>query len=310
MRWRKTTLIGVGLLGGSLGLALRGLSLAKTPNPSRGRLADKVVGYVRRPQSVQECLDCEVVDEATLNLKQAVEEADLVVFCTPVAQMAAIAREIAPFLAPDALVTDVGSVKGPLVREMEAALGGNAAQFVGSHPMAGSERAGPGASCGKLFDGRVCAVTPGNGSDPEKIRKASELWRSVGASVLEIDPDAHDALVARSSHMPHLLAAHLTDRVLGSGLLKDQAALCAGGFESATRVASGSPEMWRDIVISNRAHMVGEVRAFALALERFALLLERGDGEGVLAFYQNAKQLHDQWLSQAANLGGAAKSSK
>lgn len=310
MRWEKTTLIGVGLLGGSLGLALKGLLSANNPHPSRGRLAEKVVGYVRRPPSVKECLDFAVVDDATLDLKQAVEGADLVVFCTPVAQMAAIAKEIVPFLAPNALVTDVGSVKGPLVREMEAALGSKARQFVGSHPMAGSEQVGPGAAFGSLFDGRVCAVTPGAESESGRVQMASELWQSVGATLLTIDPDTHDALVARSSHMPHLLAAHLTDRVLGADMLNQQAALCAGGFESSTRVASGSPEMWRDIVISNRAHMVGEVRAFALALERFALLLERGDGEGVLAFYQNAKQLHDQWLLSATNLGGAAKSAK
>lgn len=310
MRWRKTTLIGVGLLGGSLGLALKGLLSAKNPHPTRGRLAAKVVGYVRQEKSVKECLDLEVVDDATTDLRMAVEEAELVVFCTPVAQMPAIANKIAPFLAPNALVTDVGSVKGPLVREMEGALEDKAAQFVGSHPMAGSERVGPGAACGNLFDRRICAVTPGKRSNPEKVRTASELWRSVGAILLEIDPDVHDALVARSSHMPHLLAAHLTDRVLGSNMLESQAALCAGGFESATRVASGSPEMWRDIVISNRVNMVAEIRAFQEALGRFALLLDRGDGAEVLAFYKNAKELHDQWLAKAANLGAAAKSTK
>lgn len=282
-----------------MGLALRGFVTAKKPWANRDRLSGKVVGMVRRAESVGECAGLGVVDEATTDLAAAVSGADLVVFCTPVAQMAGLASRMKKFLDPGALVTDVGSVKGPLVEEMEKALGGKAGQFVGSHPMAGSERVGPKAARGNLFEGRVCAVTPGRRSDPARVEKVLELWRSVGATVLTMDPGGHDRLVARSSHMPHLLAAHLVHQVLGAHALPQQAALCAGGFRGATRVASGSPEMWRDIVLSNRDNMLLEIASFREALGRFEALLKRGDGEAALDFFQRAKALRDQWVAES-----------
>jgi prephenate dehydrogenase len=241
MHWRKVTLLGVGLLGGSLGMALR-----------KRRLADRVHGYVRRQASIQECLQAGAVDSASTNMAEAVGNADLIVLCTPLAQMSALARAALEDVAKGAVVTDVGSVKGQLVAELEPLFRTREATFIGSHPMAGSEKMGVSAAREDLFQNAVCVVTPTANSPADLISRTEDLWKSVGARILRLSPETHDELVARSSHLPHVLAAHLARYVLDPSHVKEQSQLCANGFRDSTRIASGSPEMWRDIVMMNK----------------------------------------------------------
>ena len=284
VRWKRITLVGVGLLGGSLGLALR-----------RRRLADTVVGYVRRPASIGECERLGAVDRATLDLESAVAGAELVVLCTPLAQMRPLVERALPALGRGAIVTDVGSVKASVVRDLEALVAKAGAHFVGSHPMAGAEKMGVTAARADLFANAVCVVTSTRRSNRVAVRKVEQLWKSVGGRLLRLSPETHDELVSRSSHLPHTVAAVLANLVLGPRQPKAQALLCANGFRDTTRIASGSPEMWRDIALANRANLAAALDAFIGDLRKLRALLKRGDAEALLAFFEQAKRRRDEW---------------
>lgn len=288
MHFPKVTLVGVGLLGGSLGLALK-----------QRKLAGRVEGYVRRDASIAECERLGVVDRATIDLLAAVKDADLVVFCTPIAQMRALAEKCAPALKPGALVTDVGSVKGGVVAELEPLFSKAGAQFIGSHPMAGAEKTGPAAARADLFEKAVCVVTPGAKTPPKVTQLMEEFWAAVGGRPLRLMPDQHDSLVARSSHLPHVVAAELANYVLSPAHPREQPALCATGFRDTTRIASGSPEMWRDIALANRKHLARALGVFIEDLQEFQRALEAGDAKAMDEFFETAKHRRDQWVGHA-----------
>jgi prephenate dehydrogenase len=288
VRWKKITLVGVGLLGGSLGLALR-----------KRRLAESVVGFVRRAASVTECEERGAVHVATRNLRQAVEGADLIVLCIPIAQMRPLVERMLPLLRPGVIVTDVGSVKGSVVRELEALVARAGAHFVGSHPMAGAEKMGVAAARADLFVGAVCVITPTRKSNPSAVRKVERLWKSVGSSLLRLTPAAHDDFVSRSSHLPHVVAAHLAHLILSPDQPKEQGMLCANGFRDTTRVAAGSPEMWRDITLANRQNLSRALETFTDRLQAFRRALKRGDAEAVAHFFEQARERREQWSKLA-----------
>lgn len=290
MPWEKVALIGVGLLGGSLGLALKQRGLAK-----------RVHGYVRRSSSVQECQDLDVVDEATQHLPSAVEGADLVILCTPLSQMRELAVGMVPALRHGAFVTDVGSVKASVVRQVEPLITGAGAHFVGSHPMAGSEKMGVRAAQPSLFVQAVCVITPTPRSSPEAVHAVKTLWHSVGAQVLTLSPEVHDEFVSRSSHLPHVVAAELANYVLSPAYPREQALLCANGFRDTTRIASGSPEMWRDIAVANRKNLARVLGVFIEDLQELQLALERADTKAITEFFETAKHRRDHWCSQNAS---------
>lgn len=290
VRFQKTTIVGVGLLGGSIGLAAR-----------QRRLAKEIAGYVRRIEGVAECAKFAAADYATTDLLAAVSGADLVILCTPLAQMRQLARQMVPALRRGAIVTDVGSVKASVVREIEALIHKSGAHFVGSHPMAGGEKIGMSAARADLFENAMCVVTPTKKSKPAALRKVEEFWRSLGCRVLRLTPDLHDALVSRSSHLPHVAAAALSRFVLDPKFPKHQAALCANGFRDTTRIASGSPEMWRDIALANRRHLSRAIDGMISDLQKFQRAMKTEDARAVAKFFENAKQLRDDWCACCAS---------
>lgn len=287
MHWQKITLVGVGLLGGSLGLALKQRGLAK-----------RVIGFVRRPASIDECLKKGAVDEATLELLPAVENADLVILCTPIAQMRELTEKMLPGLKRDAIVTDVGSVKGSVVHELEPLVGRAGAHFIGSHPMAGAEKMGVNAARADLFADAVCVVTPTPKSPAKAVRSLEEFWRSVGARPMRMKADLHDEFVSRSSHLPHVVAAELANYVLSPAHPKEQAQLCATGFRDTTRIASGSPEMWRDIALANRKNLARVLGVFIEDLQEFRLALEKADTKAIEEFFDLARQRREKWCGE------------
>jgi prephenate dehydrogenase len=292
VRLRKITIIGVGLLGGSIGLAARRRKLV----PPGG-----VAGFVRRAASLKDCEKAGAVDFATTDLLAAVWNADLVILCTPLAQMRSRVREMFPALKRGAIVTDVGSVKGSVVRELESLVAKAGAYFVGSHPMAGAEKTGVGAASAGLFVDAICVVTPTRKSNPAAVRKAEQFWKSLGARTLRLAPEQHDLFVGRSSHLPHVVAAALASCVLNPAEPKQQAALCANGFRDTTRIASGSPEMWRDIALANRKKLGRTLNYFVSDLRKFQRILAKADAKAVTRFFETAKSRRDHWCARCAS---------
>jgi prephenate dehydrogenase len=289
VRLRKITIVGVGLLGGSIGLAARRRKLVSPGG---------VAGFVRRAASLKDCEKAGAVDFATTDLLAAVWDADMVMLCTPLAQMRPRVKEMLPALKHGAIVTDVGSVKGSVVRELESLVAKAGAYFVGSHPMAGAEKTGVGAASAELFVNAICVVTPTRKSNPTAVRKTEQFWRLLGARTLRLTPEQHDLFVSRSSHLPHVVAAALAGYVLNPAQPKQQAALCANGFRDTTRIASGSPEMWRDIALANRKNLKRALEDFASDLKKFQRALAGADAKTITKFFETAKNRRDSWQRQ------------
>jgi prephenate dehydrogenase len=299
VRFQKITIVGVGLLGGSIGLAVK-----------RSRLAREVAGFVRRHASLKDCEKASAVDYATTDLLAAVSNADLVILCTPLSQMRSRVAEMLPALKRGAIVTDVGSVKASVVRELESLVQKSGAHFVGSHPMAGAEKTGVRAARADLFVNAVCVVTPTTRSGMAVVRKVEGFWKLLGARTLRLAPEQHDALVSRSSHLPHIVAAALANLVLDPARPEFQSAVCANGFRDTTRIASGSPEMWRDIILANRENLrvvlddfvreLQKVQAL-LRVQRVRALLRAADARKVEAFLATAKHRRDNWCVKGAS---------
>jgi prephenate dehydrogenase len=288
MRWNKISLIGLGLMGGSLALAVK-----------QRRLALRVSAYVRREASVKEGTKLGLADVVTQDLKEAVLDADLIILCTPLSQMQTLAAQMQPCLKPGVVVTDVGSAKSSIVQEIEPIVRAARGFFVGSHPMAGSEKTGLTSARGDLFHNAICLVTPGPNASVDAICAVQNFWKGIGGWPIRMTPEVHDDLVSRSSHLPHVVAAGLANYVLSPMHPKEQALVCANGFKDTTRVAAGSPEMWRDIALANRKNLGRVLGVFIEDLQEFQLALERGDAKAIEEFFTHAKERREQWRIHA-----------
>ena len=269
--------IGPGLLGASIALAARRAE------------GVRVAIWARRPAIVEEVRAREIADFVSTDIADVVAEADVVVMCVPVGAMPALAREILPHLRPRALVTDVGSVKANVVAELSAIFRGRG-RFIGSHPMAGSDKAGHAAAAAGLFDGRVCIVTPDATTAPDALTDVTAFWQSLGCRVRTLAPAEHDEVVALVSHLPHLLAATLVNTVAerNVGALDFH----GPGFFDTTRVASGQPDLWVEILRANSAAVRAGAEAMIEKLREITTLLERE--EPMKEFLTHAKTLRDQ----------------
>jgi prephenate dehydrogenase len=293
VRWGKVTIIGVGLLGGSIGLALK-----------HRKLARQVYGYVRRRSAVRECLEARAVDAAGQELLPAVEGADLIVVCTPISEIVPLSLALRPALKPGALVTDVGSVKSLMVRKLGSPVRQAGAQFVGSHPMAGSSRGGVRCASSDLFQDAVSVITPDDLTSQKAIRQATAFWHALGARVLKMKAALHDRLVSRASHLPHMVASVLASQVLDPRQDRRQAQLCSSGFRDTTRVAAGSPAIWRDIAMANRLNLVRDLKEFEHSLAAFRQSLEREDAAAVSALLMSAQQRRLEWRGERTSMEG------
>lgn len=276
----KITLVGVGLLGGSIGLAVK----------QRG-LAGCVAGLVRREESIAECTGAGVVDMVTLDPAEAVGDAALVILCTQVGQMGELAEQLKPHLADGAIVTDVGSVKADVVATVESVL----PRFVGSHPLAGSEKTGVANARADLLEDALCAVTPTERSDEATVESVEKFWQALGARTSRLSPKVHDLVVARTSHLPHVLATALVRCVLG-GEEHGEADFCATGFRDSTRLADGAAPMWRDIALANPKAIAAALDDLQEELDGLRAALEAGDAETLEQFFDEGRRLRADWL--------------
>ena len=266
---------GPGLIGGSIALALR-TRCPGTRVTIWGRSQDKLADILR-----QGVADAVHTDPAT-----AVKEADLVVLCTPVGVMKDLAEAISPYLRPEAVVSDAGSVKECVVAKLAPVLGG---RFVGAHPMAGSECSGMAAARADLFAGAACILTPLPSTAPAALRKVTAFWMSLGTHIASMSPHEHDRLVSRLSHLPHALAFALADLV-GSTLPEGSARLAGGSFRDATRVATSDPRLWTDILVENRTEIVAALRDMSDRLGALASDLQEEKSASILDFLTRGKE--------------------
>ena len=271
----SVAIIGVGLLGGSIGLALR----------ERG-LAGNVVGVGRSMSSLQRALDRAAITQATTDHAEGVAGADLVVVATPVETIADQVKRVAQACPRGALITDVGSTKGAIVSELE----GDATcdGYVGSHPLAGDHRSGPEYARSDLLIDRVVVVTPSSATDPDVATRVGEFWSQLGARVVTMRPDEHDAVLAVTSHLPHLVAAALA-QVTDESLRP----FVASGWRDTTRIAAADARLWRQIFAQNRVATLSALDRFQVAVAQLREALDAGDDDRVEKYLQEARQRRD-----------------
>ena len=277
-------IIGVGLIGGSFALALR-----------RAHDDMRVIGIDRDAWALDEALRRGVIDEAaTLS---SLADSDLILLAIPVRQFPAVFAEISPLLKPETVITDTGSTKQDVIAAARAALGNKISQFVPGHPIAGREHAGVAAAVSELFEGKNVVLTPIAENNADSVERVRALWRACGARVVEMPAETHDSIFAAVSHLPHLLAFALVDELAARPNAKTLFSFAASGFRDFTRIASSSPEMWRDIALNNRDALLRELNAYETHIVELRKALESSNGEALEMLMARARQARDQWMA-------------
>ena len=276
---KTIAIMGLGLMGSSLGLALK----------KRG-VDVEVRAYARRDETREAALKIGAADCVFDDPAEAVAGADMVVFCVPILTIPELAKACLSGLSPEAILTDVGSTKAELVMLMDDLLDGSDAVFVGSHPICGSEQQGIEAGSPNLYKGAVTVVTPKAEAVEETVSEVSNLWKSVGATVRVMSPEAHDEILATTSHLPHMVAATLV-RCVNDGFF------CGTGFCDTTRVAAGSPEVWSDIVRTNAPALKAALADFRGHLEELDALIDADDDEKLVNWFAAARDKRKELLS-------------
>jgi prephenate dehydrogenase len=281
--FRQITICGVGLIGGSLAMVAR-----------REGLAGRIVGLGRGQANLDVALARGIVDFATRDSAEAARGADLVMLATPVMTFPETLKAMLPYLPDDAVITDVGSVKSWVVDSLEPMLGPRMA-LVAAHPVAGKETTGAAAAEPGLFGGRRVIITPSARSLPGAAERVEALWRATGARVERMAPAAHDAILARASHLPQIAASALA-AALGDERIDGRAAIeyGAGGLRDTTRIAASSAEMWRDICLTNRDAILAALRLYRGSLERFEQAVERGDAGALIELFERGRRMRER----------------
>jgi prephenate dehydrogenase len=281
--FRKSVIAGVGLLGASIALAAR-----------RARVVEEIVGYGRSEPSLRLALKRRMIDRYFLAPGEFPEDADLLIVATPVEAIVPTVRSFRARLDSRCIITDVGSVKGRVVRQMENFLGEGIA-FVGAHPIAGSEQWGPEFADADLFVERCCILTPTKKTDAKALHKMACFWRKLGANVESMNPSVHDRLLAVVSHLPHMAAYGLVNTLSRSRVdALDLKAYCAGGFKDITRIASSRPELWRDICLANRDALVSSLNKYIRHLDQLKTWIARGEAKQLEREFTRANEVRRQ----------------
>ena len=289
----KIVIFGVGLIGGSVALALK--KAGATP---------KIVGVGRNIENLKTAIDLGVIDEAESNIAKAVADADLVLISTPVAQTPKILEAIIPHLNENTVVTDAGSTKSEIYAYVKNASKQATnpqlflSKFVGGHPIAGAEKSGVTAAKADLFIGKNVVLTPTENTSSEAIKLVREFWQSTGANVIEMTAQEHDQIFAAVSHLPHLLAFALVSDLANRPNAKQLFDFAASGFRDFTRIAGSSPEMWRDISLANKTALLSELEAYQAEISALQHLLKNEDSLGLQTMFEHASQARQAWQKE------------
>jgi prephenate dehydrogenase len=279
-------IIGVGLIGGSLAAALK-----------QRRAARRVIGVGRNAQRLEAARSAGLIDACCTDIAAAARESQLVVVCTPVDRIVDDVRRAAEAVSPGALITDAGSVKGTICESLRDLTAGPIT-FIGSHPLAGSEKQGFEHATATLFEKRLCVLTPLANSPPDQVQRLHRFWQSVGMRTQELSPVKHDSILAVTSHLPHAIAA-----VLAGILTPEHVPFTATGFRDTTRIAAGDPELWTEILLQNSSAVIGALESWEIGIARLRMALARGDAASLKKLLQQAKTNRDALDQSAAALG-------
>ena len=287
----KLLLIGAGLIGGSLTLALK-----------KARVVQHVTGVGRRESVMREALQLGLIDDFvapnTPEYAQAVANADIIVLAMPVGQTQAVLRDLLPHLAPHTIITDAGSTKQSVYDDARAVLGERIHQFVLAHPIAGREVNGPQAALADLYVNKkimVCPLPQPAHNTPEQITTVVAMWQATGGLVYQMDLQAHDAIFAAVSHVPHVLAYALMNHVADSNLSDDKFAMAGAGFRDFTRIAAASPEMWRDVCLNNREAILHDLDVYLAHVQQLRDKIAASDGDEILSEFTRASEKRLAW---------------
>ena len=279
---KQLTVFGVGLIGGSLAMALR-----------RAGVCDKIVGCSRSASHLQRAVELGVIDEFALDPAAAVKSADIILLAVPLGAMEGILREIANAIPPGAIVTDAGSSKASVVAAADRAFGTVPEYFVPAHPIAGREKSGVDAAVPDLFIEHKVILTPLESTSQDAIDRVTKMWESAGAEVRFLGIEQHDLVLAATSHLPHVLAYGLVDTLAETDYVEEIFQFAAGGFRDVSRTASSDPVMWRDICLENKAAILDVLESFQNNLAELRSSIERSDGQALLKTFAHAKTIRD-----------------
>ena len=283
----KLVIFGVGLIGGSLALALREANYCK-----------QIVGCGRSAESLKKALDLGVIDSYSLDPQAAVHDADIVLLAVPMGAMQVVLEQIKDVLPKNCILTDAGSTKGSIVEQVRAVMGASYTQFVPGHPVAGREKSGVEAAVVDLYQGRRVILTPTQNTNPQALEAVAAMWEVTGALVEQMPVTMHDQVLAATSHLPHVLAFSLVDTLLNMSQQEDILRYAAGGFRDFTRIASSDPVMWRDICLYNGEAILEMIQALQANLGEFADLIREQDGEALHQRMSKAKQARDNYIAR------------
>ena len=284
---RRLAIIGVGLIGGSLARALKKVNAVKT-----------VVGYGRNEDNLKKAVQLGVIDIYSLNIKEVVNDADIVVLATPLATADSLFAAMSDSLKQTVVVTDVGSAKGKIVESARGNLGKLFTRFVPGHPIAGKEASGVEASFAEVFDAHRVILTPVADTEHEALNVIIDMWKLTGAEVVSLDVEQHDGILAATSHLPHMLAYALVDCLSGMQERDRIFEFAAGGFADFTRIASSHPSMWHDICFSNREQLLKVMEQFDQHLNSIREAIKNDDSDALLNIFERAKTSRDKFTDQ------------
>ena len=279
----KITIIGVGLIGGSLALALKERNLAKV-----------VFGYGRDQSRLAEAQKSNIIDAFSTNIKEAIDEANIVVIATPVGTFKDILDQIEPLISSNVIITDVGSTKSDIVNIVNDVLKDNSSCFIPAHPIAGKERSGFEVSDSKLYDGKKVIITPQETNSPESIDEIGQMWKNVGADVDFMSAESHDNLLGMTSHLPHMLAFSLVNYLVDQN--PNASIYAGGGFKDFSRIASGDAVMWRDICLQNKNQIMSHLKGYQSTLDDLLEAINDEDSDKLGQLFTTAKKTRDSWL--------------
>ncbi len=277
-------LIGCGLMGGSFALAMK-----------RAGLVKRVVGYSKSPSTTERARQMGVIDVEAPSALLAVSGADIVLLAVPVAATEATLKAIRHLVTHKMLIMDVGSTKRDVVDAARRVLREHASSFVACHPVAGKEVSGVDHADADLYHGKQVIVTPTDRTDPDKVKRAVQVWEALGSHVQQMTPEAHDAAFAAVSHMPHLIAFALMQSITSQPHGKDFLSLAGPGFRDFTRIAASDAKMWRDILLANKQELLEQCSAFRRSLQAMELMIETGNGDGLEGVIDKASQTRANW---------------